>query len=328
MHDEFRPSRRAWIAGAGAVVFAPASAMSAPAVAAVPQVSLADLRRRHGRANSQFIDLAGTSTHVVEEGRGPLVVLIHGHLNSLSLWDGWAADLSRDHRVVRFDMPGYGLSDAGDRKPGLETSIAVLDALMQRYGEERAVIAGHANGGPVALWYARSRPRRSRGIALINAPFFPPQFLSAPPASMVASGDTMKTRGLSREATRPFLQALVHNRSRITEAFVDQVYDLNRREGPRDVLKLYGTSTVLASRAYNKDAASTPEALAAFDQPVLIQWSGTGYLQMQEANRLQKAFTRAPLTFQIIDDAGHWAPFDRPGETVAGFRTFLLTLPG
>ncbi len=321
MNDDLAATRRACLVGAGVLALRPGAAMSA-AAADVPQLSLADLRRRYARPGSQFLPLAGTSTHVLAEGRGPLVVLVHGHLNSLSLWDGWARDLARDHRVVRFDMPGYGLSDAGDRKPGLETSVAVLDALMEREGAAPALIAGHANGGPVAFWFARHRPERVRGVALVNAPFFPPTYLSAPPASAVASGGAMKTHGLTLAATRPFLEALVKDRARLTDAYVRQVYDLNRRAGPRDVLGLYGTSTVLASDRFNPEGASTADALAAYPQPVLIQWSGTGYLQMQEAERLRAAFVHAPVTLQVIDNAGHWAPLDRPRETVAGLRAF------
>ena len=69
------------------------------------------LKTRFTDARSRFIEVQGVPMHVVEEGRGPVIVLIHGYLASHRQWDGWADTLRKDFRVVRFDYPPFGLSD-------------------------------------------------------------------------------------------------------------------------------------------------------------------------------------------------------------------------
>ena len=58
--------------------------------------------------------------HYHDEGAGPPLVLIHGTASSLHTWEGWASRLSSHRRVVRLDLPGFGLTGAapdGDYRP-------------------------------------------------------------------------------------------------------------------------------------------------------------------------------------------------------------------
>src|SRR5688500_20394687 len=60
---------------------------------------------------SRFLEVDGVRIHYRDEGSGPTLVLLHGVIASLHTWDGWVQELSSRYRIIRIDMPGFGLSD-------------------------------------------------------------------------------------------------------------------------------------------------------------------------------------------------------------------------
>jgi pimeloyl-ACP methyl ester carboxylesterase len=77
--------------------------------------------------------------------------MLHGFGSSLHTWEPWARALDSDHRVVRYDMPGAGLSppdSTGDYTDA--RAVALLAALMDQLGIARASLIGNSIGGRVA----------------------------------------------------------------------------------------------------------------------------------------------------------------------------------
>src|SRR5690606_23029649 len=113
--------------------------------------------------SDQYLSIDGTRIRVRIEGpvKAPPIILIHGFSFSLESWDAWAADLARDHRVIRFDLAGHGLSDAGAKgRYATADRVRQLVALMDRLNVRRATIAGNSYGGLVAWNLAAQHPRR------------------------------------------------------------------------------------------------------------------------------------------------------------------------
>ena len=89
--------------------------LSAGMVAATwePDRSVEELRERWAPPPSQFIEVGGQLVHLRDEGPRQdttPIVLLHGTSASLHTWDGWVAELSQTRRVIRFDLPGFGLT--------------------------------------------------------------------------------------------------------------------------------------------------------------------------------------------------------------------------
>src|ERR1700747_2089700 len=124
----------------------------------------------------RFIQTNGIRMHVAGQGKGPLVLLCHGFPES---WYSWRHQLSAlaaaGFRAVAPDMRGYGNTDRPepiDQYTLLHLvgdMIGVLDALDY----ERAVIAGHDWGAPVAWHGALLRPDRFRAVIGLSVPFIP-----------------------------------------------------------------------------------------------------------------------------------------------------------
>src|SRR5215831_9429303 len=116
------------------------------------------------------------SMHVAEAGEGPLVILLHGFPES---WYSWRHQLTAlaaaGYHAVAPDQRGYCQTDA-PADPGQYTMLHLTGdviALMDALGEERAVVAGHDWGAPVAWHTALLRPDRVRGVIGLSVPYRP-----------------------------------------------------------------------------------------------------------------------------------------------------------
>lgn len=122
-----------------------------------------------------FLNADGVRLHYIDKGNGPPVVLIHGtgamiQDFSLSILHG----LTRRHRVIVFDRPGYGYSERPrGRRWTPEAQAHVIRAGLRQLGLERPLIVGHSYGASVALSYGALFPAEIRGIVLMAGYYFP-----------------------------------------------------------------------------------------------------------------------------------------------------------
>jgi pimeloyl-ACP methyl ester carboxylesterase len=125
-------------------------------------------------ATHRIIETNGIRMHIAEQGRWPTVLLCHGFPEC---WYSWrhqlAALAAAGFHAVAPDMRGHGQTDAPaeiDRYTFLH-SLGDMVGLLDALGVERAVIAGHDSGAPVAWLAARLRPDRFRGVIALSVPF-------------------------------------------------------------------------------------------------------------------------------------------------------------
>ncbi len=136
-----------------------------------PDRPRAGLEARYLDRADEYADVAGIRLHVREGGPrdAPALILLHGFGSSLQTWDGWAGRLSRTYRVVRFDLPGFGLTGpdpTGDYSD--PRGVRVLAALMDRLGIRRASLVGNSLGGRLAWQFALQEPDRVNRLVLIS----------------------------------------------------------------------------------------------------------------------------------------------------------------
>ena len=115
--------------------------------------------------------------HLVEQGTGPLVLLVHGFPES---WYSWRRQLpalaAAGYRAVAIDVRGYGRSS----KPEATDAYRLLDlvednvAVVRALGEESAVIVGHDWGSNIAAASALLHPAVFRAVGLLSVPYAPP----------------------------------------------------------------------------------------------------------------------------------------------------------
>lgn len=122
------------------------------------------------------IETNGIRMHLAEAGEGPLVLLCHGFPES---WYSWRHQLpalaAAGFHAVAPDMRGYGQTDRPDPidQYTLLHLVGDMVGLLDAFGADRAVIAGHDWGAPVAWQAALLRPDRFRGVVGLSVPFLP-----------------------------------------------------------------------------------------------------------------------------------------------------------
>jgi pimeloyl-ACP methyl ester carboxylesterase len=122
---------------------------------------------------SGFVQSNGLRMHVVEEGRGPLVVLLHGFPELSTTWRHQLAALAAaGYRAVAPDQRGYGQTESPERDDAYTMLHLVGDVigLLDALGEAQAVVIGHDWGAPVAWNAALLRPDRVRAVVGMNVP--------------------------------------------------------------------------------------------------------------------------------------------------------------
>jgi pimeloyl-ACP methyl ester carboxylesterase len=120
-------------------------------------------------AGSRYAVVDGVRVHYMETpGRGPGVIMVHGHPGTFLDWSRVRARMP-GVRTVAIDRPGYGYSSGG--YVPFERQVSIVHGLAARLGMRRPVIAGHSYGGSIALAYAGRYPRSTRAVVAVDPAF-------------------------------------------------------------------------------------------------------------------------------------------------------------
>jgi pimeloyl-ACP methyl ester carboxylesterase len=289
-----------------------------------PDRPVAALTARWAPPPSQFVSIDGLQAHVRDEGRRddpePLV-LLHGTSASLHTWDGWVRALEGSRRVIRVDMPGFGLTGpAPDGNYTIEAYVRFVVALLDHYGLERCVLAGNSFGGWVAWETALADPTRVRALILVDSAGYAIESQAVPIGFRLAKMPVVN-RLFDHVLPRRLIQASVENvygdPSKVTPDLVDRYYELTLREGNR---------RALVERFAQAPAGPDQERIRDIAIPTLILWGGRDRLiPAAYARRFENDI---PGSLRIEFPAlGHVPHEEDPAATVAAVQAFLASLP-
>ncbi|MEA2129463.1 MAG: hypothetical protein QOJ85_2354 [Solirubrobacteraceae bacterium] len=144
------------------------------------------------RARDRLLAVPSGHIHAVEQGDGPLVVLVHGFPEG---WWSWRHQLpalaAAGFRAVAIDVRGYG---ASSRPPDIEAyrmlaHVADNVAVVRALGAETATVIGHDWGSPIAAASALLRPDVFTAVGLLGVPYAPRAEVRPSEAFALAGGD-------------------------------------------------------------------------------------------------------------------------------------------
>jgi pimeloyl-ACP methyl ester carboxylesterase len=240
---------------------------------------------------------------------------LHGTGASLHTWDAWTQALSPSHRVVRLDLPAFGLT--GPRPDGdyrLDTYVAFLDEFAAKLGLDKFALAGNSFGGALAWRFAAAHPSEVTALVLVDAVAYPRK---AKPLLVFRLGRLpLVGRLLAHLDPRIFVERTVRQTfgdpTLVTPDLVERTYELTLAPGNRGA---FGAQTSVPF----EDRTSL---LRSLHVPTLVLWGDKDALiPVSDAPRFAADIPGARL--RIYEGLGH-VPMEEDGaRTVADVREFL-----
>jgi pimeloyl-ACP methyl ester carboxylesterase len=286
-----------------------------------PDLPRATLERRYGIGAGDYVTVAGVRLCMRISGPegAPVLVLLHGFGSSLQTWDAWAASLSNHFRVVRYDLPGFGLTGAdptGDYS--VARGVAVLAALLDKLGVARASLVGNSMGGMLAWQFAAAHPDRVDRLVLVSPDgFASPGFAygKAPDVPLLLSAlPYTMPKFMLRLSLAPAFADPAH----LTDALVTRYWDMMRAPGVRRAVAPRTAQTILVEPS---------TTLARIKAPTLLLWGERdGMIPIENALDYLKDIPNAQLV--RLAGLGHVPQEEAPGESLKPVTEFLAASQG
>ena len=208
-----------------------------------PDRTVDSLKARWAQPPSQFIEVAGMQVHLRDEGPrdDPVpIVLLHGTSASLHTWDGWSQTLSKTRRVIRFDLPAFGLTGPNPQNDyTLKSYVNFVTAVMDKLGVQRFVLGGNSLGGQIAWETAHALPARVERLILVDSGGYAFVPKSLPVGFQIARMPVLRNLmayTLPRGIVQNSIENVYGDPSLVQPALIDRYYDLTLRAGNRNAL--------------------------------------------------------------------------------------------
>lgn len=281
-----------------------------------PDKSRPELELKYLKSKTDYIDAAGVQLHVRDTGpkSAPAIILLHGFGASLHTWEPWAVALSETFRVIRYDLPGSGLSvpdptaEYGDTR-----NVAVLAALMDALAIRKASIIGNSIGGRIAWRFAADSPERVDKLVLISPDGYESPGFEYGKAPAVPVMVKMMRYVLPKSFLRMNLEPAYADPARLTDEAVTRYYDLMLTPGARDAMIARMEQTVL----------TPPEPyLKRIEAPTLLMWGEKdAMIPITNAADYRKALAQSELV--RLPGLGHVPHEEDPDASLPPVKAFL-----
>ncbi len=281
-----------------------------------PDAPRAVLEARWAAPPSQFLAVAGLRLHVRDTGPrdAPVILALHGFGASLHAWEDVAVGLRETHRVIRIDLPGFGLTGAdptGDYSDARTTQVvlALLDALRL----DRVNLLGSSMGGRMAWRFAAEHPARVERLVL-----------------MAPDGFASPGRDYGRTPRVPWLMhALPYTlpdpllRGTLRGAFADPA-TLSQPlfERYRDMMLAPGVRRAIIDRMAHAALVAPEPFLARIMAPTLLLWGDQDRMvPVTNAQDYLRAMRDARLV--ALPGIGHVPMEEVPAQVIDALRDFI-----
>ena len=284
-------------------------------------ISLDKLKLKYANIQSSFISVKNIDIHYRDEGNQTdsiPIILIHGTGASLHTFDDWTNKLKYSKRVIRLDLPAYGLTGPFvDRDYSILNYTSFLKEFLETLDIKQCIIAGNSLGGEIAWNFALEKPDIVKKLILINSGGFPSFSKSVPIAFRLAQ--TPVINKVVRFITPFFIvkssvENVYFDKSKVTDSLVERYFDLCLREGNRQAF----IDRLGIGKRNNYINISN------IKQPTLILWGADDLLiPVENAYKFQNSLPNNKLV--ILENSGHVPMEENPFESIKHVIEFLNT---
>ncbi|MDB5598137.1 MAG: alpha/beta fold family hydrolase [Xanthobacteraceae bacterium] len=247
----------------------------------------------------KYVSLDGRRLAYREAGSGPAMVFLHGLGGNSASWEPQFARFSATHRVVAWDMPGFG-----DSEPLATSSATTRDfstlarRLMEALGIEHAVGVGTSYGTVILADLVQLHPSRITcmvfACGVIGMVHLPPEVRARLRETRRAELEAMGQRKFAETRNSTYLGKA------IPKALVDRIVELAGSARPEGYLQAYGALT----------ESDIFPSLAAVKVPVLVvSGADDPIAPARDCERVAKALSDAE--YHCVENAGHYVNLEQ-----------------
>lgn len=278
------------------------------------------LKIKYCNNESKFIEVDDMQVHYRDEGDiadSLPIVLIHGTSSSLHTWDVCTKEWMKNHRVIRFDLPAFGLTGPNaENDYSIARYASFVNALLEKLSVKRCYIAGNSLGGFITWTFTLNHPEKVKKMILIDAGGYP---IDANKSGTLAFklGRTpvlkhLLTVLMSRSVVEKSLKTAYYDENKVTDSIVDRYMEMALREGNRKAF------VARMNQVFAGDTAK----IKTIKTPTLIIWGDHDRLiPLECAYKFQRDLPNNKLI--VLKNEGHVAMEESPERVISLVEDFI-----
>jgi len=247
-------------------------------------------------------------------GSGPVIVFLHGYLESLKVWNGLKDNLSDEFRIIAPDLPGQGQSEISEDVQTMDSMAYAIKLLLGHLEIEKCIMVGHSMGGYVALAFLEKYPEMLMGLSL---------FHSSPYAD---TDEKKKHRDEEIALIKSGRKAAVYN-AHVPKTFADDNVDdfLRKIAKFKEVAQNTPDANIIAVLEGMKARPDRAELLKNTKIPVqYIIGAKDNFIPMSILDKLELPDNSEVIKLENSGHMGMWEELDKSTEVIRNFARKLV----
>jgi pimeloyl-ACP methyl ester carboxylesterase len=282
-------------------------------------IPLDELKTKYANSESFFISVNEMDVHFRDEGiktDSIPIVLIHGTASSLHTFNAWTEKLKNFKRVIRMDIPAFGLTGPfSDNSYSISNYTDFLKDFLNALNIKQCILVGNSLGGEIAWNFTLKQPNMVQKLILIDAAGYPKKSKSVPIAFKLGQTPILKkvlTYITPRFMVKSSLENVYFDTSKVTDTLVERYFELTLRKGNRQAfVDRLGIST---NDNYTK--------IKNIKQPTFIIWGTNDLLiPVENAYKFQNDLQNSKLV--LLKNSGHTPMEENPIKSLESVLAFL-----
>ena len=254
----------------------------------------------HGAiVNQMNVNINGLNINYIDEGAGPLLVMLHGWGSNIDLFAGVINFAKKGYHVVAMDMPGFGKSDEPKEPMGVEDFMNfVIDFVKTLYPDDKEIIfLGHSMGGRIIIKLASgiNEGKLSPGFTI-------PKIILTDSAGVIP----VKTKAQQKKSRRYKFYKNLITKSGLLKLDPKALDKLQKKFGSADYAAASPVMRKSLVMAVNEDMVPYMPSVT---QPVLLIWGDRDTATpLSDGQKMEELMPEAGLA--VIEGAGHYSFID------------------
>lgn len=277
----------------------------------------------------RFIEIGGARIHYLDEGSGPVILLIHGLGGQMRNFTySLTGKLKGEFRVIVLDRPGSGYSTRpADASAAIGTQAGIIARFIEALGLAQPLVVGHSLGGAISLALALNHPGRAGALALIAPLTQPQETVPQPFRGLVVASPALR-RIIAWTLATPL--SIVRSRVRLETVFGPQPVPADFATKGGGLLSLRPSSFIGASTdlmAIPEDLPDLAKRYASISIPVGALF-GTGDRVLDHRVNGKGLAAQLPQTdLELVEGGGHMLPITSPDRCATFIARMARRLP-